>query len=401
MPGPLDGISVLDLTRLLPGGYCTLLLADMGADVLKIEEPVRGDYMRWNEPLYATQSAYFVALCRNKRSMRLNLKAPRGLDILKELVRDADVLVESFRPGVLARLGLAYDDVAPLNPGLIYCSITGFGQDGPRRDEVGHDVNYMGIGGALGLGGQRGGAPQVPGVQVADIAGGALNAVVGILAALRHRDRTGAGQYIDVAMLDGVVSWLSIHAAKAFATGAEPVRGGERLNGGWPCYQVYECADGRYVTLGALEPKFWRNFCTAVERPEWVARQLDTDPDGLVTEVRALFLTRPAAHWLALLAPHDICFGPVHDIAAACTDPQVQARGMVFEAESPTEGTVTQLGPPIKFSGTPCEAWRRPPPGFGEHTAAVLHDLGYDAAAIAALAEAGVTDAPAAAGSPA
>lgn len=401
MPGPLDGLTVLDLTRLLPGGYCTMLLADMGADVLKIEEPVRGDYMRWNPPLYETQSAYFVALCRNKRSMKLNLKDTRGRDILQRLVEDADVLIESFRPGVMARLGLGYDDLQAVNPRLIYCSMTGFGQDGPRRDEVGHDLNYVGIGGMLGLGGPCDGAPQLPSVQVADLAGGALNAAVGILAALRHRDRTGAGQYIDIAMLDGVVSWLSIHAAKAFATGEAPVRGGERLTGGWPCYQIYECADGAYVTLGALEPKFWANFCTAVGRPEWESRQLDTAPEGLVTEVRALFRTKPAHAWLEQLAPYDICFGPVHDIAGVCADPQVRARGMVFEAESPTEGRVTQLGVPIKFSETPCDAWRYPPPGFGEHTAAVLHDLGYDAAAIAALAEARVTDAPAAAGSPA
>ena len=389
---------MLDLTRLLPGGYCTLMLADLGADVLKIEEPARGDYMRWVPPMHVTQSAYLVALCRNKRSMKLNLKSEQGRAIFKQLVSTADVLIEGNRPGVMARLGLAYDDLRPLNPGLIYCSITGFGQDGPRRDEVGHDLNYIAIGGMLGLAGQDGAPPPLPSVQVADLGAGSLNAVIGILAALHHRDRTGEGQYVDTAMLDGVVSWLTVHAGKAFATGEDPARGAERLTGGYPCYQVYECADGAFVALAALEAKFWKNFCAVVEKPEWESRATESD---LVQEVRALFRSRPAAYWLERLAPHDICFGPVQTVREACADPQVRARGMVFEVDTPTEGRVSQLGTPIKLSKTPCETWRCPPPGFGEHTEDVLRRLGFDDGAIAALAEAGVTEAPASAGAPA
>ena len=262
---PLDGLKVLDLSRLLPGGFCSLLLADFGADVIKVEDTDLGDYARWAPPYYegcdeTARGAFFLALNRGKRSIRVNLKSGSGRDVLIALARDADVLLESFRPGVLDRLGVGYERLRSANPGLVYCAITGYGQDGPGRDRPGHDLNYLALNGLLALSGEADGPPRQSAGQIADLGGGALMAVVGIMSALRERERSGEGQFVDISMFDGSLSWLSHVAAAAFATGAAPRRGELPLGGGFICYRPYRCADG-YVALGALEPQFWSAFC--------------------------------------------------------------------------------------------------------------------------------------------
>src|SRR2546428_122438 len=269
---PLSGIRVLDLTRLLPGAFCTMLLADMGADVIKVEEPSTGDYMRWTPPLVNGQSALFNALNRNKRSVTLNLKSEAGRDLLLRMVERSDVLVEGNRPGVMERLGLGWPVIHARNPALVMCSITGYGQDGPMASRAGHDINYVAIAGVLGLNGGEA-APPVPlAVQVGDIGGGGLQPAVAILGALVGVQRGGQGRWIDASMTDGAVSWL----AMAFAThagGEEVARGEQRLSGRFACYRVYACKDGGYFSVAALEPKFWSALCDALERPDLVDLQ--------------------------------------------------------------------------------------------------------------------------------
>src|SRR3954451_22540274 len=270
MSGALPGVRVLDLTSLLPGGFCTGLLADFGADVLKVEDTGLGDYVRWAPPRYdgaepSAASALLHALNRNKRSIRVNLKTDAGREVLLRLVHEADVLVEGFRPGVMDRLGVGYERLREENPGLVYCAITGYGQDGPYRDRSGHDMNYLGLVGLLGLTGDRGGPPVQSAGQIADLGGGALMAAIGILVALRERDRSGEGQLVDASMADGALSWLAMVAARFFAEGRAPRRGSVELAGSLLCYRPYRCSDG-WVTLGALEPEFWQAWCRGVER---------------------------------------------------------------------------------------------------------------------------------------
>ena len=393
MPGVFDGVTILDLSRLLPGPYCSLLFADLGARVIKIEEPSLGDYGRWAPPLWGDTGigAGFLMLNRNKESLTLNLKTEEGKAIFRRLAEGADVLLESFRPGVMERLGLGAEALRKLNPGLIYCAITGYGQDGPYRDKVGHDVNYIAYAGALSITGERGRGPIPPGVQVADLGGGALFAGFSIASALYHRRATGQGQFIDVSMTDGVVSWLAVHFGPFFATGRVPERGEERLNGGWVCYGVFETKDGESVTLGALEPKFWRNFCRLVGREEWVDRQLVRGPDrdALEVELRALFKTRTRAEWLSLLNTDDVCAGPVLAFDEVVNDPHLQARGLFTSIEHPSFGALPQIAFPVKLSATPALI-RRPPPALGEQTEAILNDLGYSSEEIAGFRKAGV-----------
>jgi crotonobetainyl-CoA:carnitine CoA-transferase CaiB-like acyl-CoA transferase len=390
MSGPLAGLRILDLTRLLPGGFATMLFADLGADVLKVEEPGKGDYIRWMEPFKGGASAGLLALNRGKRSMTLNLKSERGADVLLRLAKDADVLVESFRPGVMDRLGLGYSKLTTQNPGLVYCAITGYGQDGPYAQRAGHDVNYLGFGGVLDIIGTRDGAPAIAGVQIADVGGGGLMAAVGILAALRDRERTGRGRFIDISMLDGAVSWLAMHAAGYFIDGVTPRRGQMRLSGQIACYRVYRCADDKYVTVGALEPQFWAALCKALDVPEFIERQMapPEEQDAMGERIQEILLTRSRDEWVRELADLDACFGPVNDIAEAFADPHVVARGL--RAEVPTgEGPASVVANPIRFLGE-----ERPPlgaaPGFGEHTDEALRSAGYSDQEIRSLRESGV-----------
>ena len=386
--GPLSQVRVLDLTRLLPGGYCTLLLADLGADVVKVEEPGRGDYIRWTPPLVDGESAAHRALNRGKRSITLNLKDPAGVDLLLRLVERADVLVESFRPGVMERLGVGWDALRSANPRLVYCAITGFGQDGPYRDRVGHDINYIGYGGLLGLSGEPGGPPVIPPVQVGDLAGGGMAAAIGILAALLERDRTGRGRFVDASMLDGVISWLSIHAGGFQGTGEEPRRGEMPLSGAYACYRVYRCADGEWLTVGALEPQFWRALVTALGVPE-----LEHDQFGpperqreMAGQLQAIFETRTRDDWLlGELAEVEACVGPVNSLADAFSDPQVLSRSMLAAFGDRAVGP----GSPFRFDGDQAQS-ARPAPGLGEHAEEIAAEVGVGGDDLAALRDRGI-----------
>jgi len=386
---PLDGIRILDLSRLLPGPFGTLLLADLGAEVIKVESPSEGDYLRAIPPLVGGEGVYFLAVNRGKKSVALDLKAPAGRGAFLRLVATADALLEGFRPGTMERLGLGYTALHKVNPSLVCCSLSGYGQDGPRRDCPGHDIDYIALGGLLGLTGEVGGPPVVPAVPIADLAGGMATAIA-ILAALLGRQHNGQGVYIDVAMRDVVLSWLGPIIAPGLIAGATLERGRMMLSGGLPCYHVYQAQDGQYLALGALEPKFWANFCRAIGRDDLLARQFDPQA---IAEVQAVFQQRARSAWVDLLASAEACCEPVYTPTEALADPQVAARGLLLEMAHPAAGPLRLVGPPFHLAGTPAAA-TSPAPRLGEHTAAVLRSLGYNEAEMAALAEAGVILAP-------
>jgi crotonobetainyl-CoA:carnitine CoA-transferase CaiB-like acyl-CoA transferase len=390
--GALDGIRVLDLSRLLPGGFCSLLLADFGADVVKVEDTGAGDYIRWAPPMpQPGRSAMFGALNRGKRSIRLDLKSPAGRGALLRLAEDADVLLESFRPGVTDRLGVGYERLREVNPGLVYCAITGYGQDGPYRDRPGHDMNYLGLNGLLDLSGDRDGPPVQAGGQIADVGGGALMAAFGILAALRERDRSGEGQLVDVSMTDGALSWLAMVAARQLAGGPPAQRGHEPLAGGLVCYRPYACSDG-WVTLGALEPKFFAAFCRGAGREDLIDGQFDPPGSSTHRELEAIFAARTRAEWQAFATDHDCCLEPVLTLEEALDSELVRARAMVLTGADGTR----QLATPVKLSRTPAAAEAHLGPGLGEHTREVLAEAGFGGGEIEALladgAAAGPTD---------
>ena len=379
---PLTGIRILDLTRLLPGPFCTMLLADMGADVVRVEEPGGGDYLRWTPPLVDGESVLFNAINRNKRSVTLNLKSPAGRDLLLRLAERADVLVEGNRPGVMARLDIGWDVLHARNPKLVMCSITGYGQDGPFASRAGHDLNYVATSGALGLNGAHGGPPVPLSVQVADIGGGALQPAVAILGALVEVGRGGRGRWIDASMLDGAVSWLALVLA---AQGAgEPVaRGDQRLGGRHPCYRVYACKDGGLYSVGALEPKFWATLCDTIERPDLLVLQFAEGEDGARahTAMESVFLSRTRQEWEEKLAGLDICCEPVLELGEVAGHPQVVARGLI--ASTPT-GVEVRPAIPMRAE------WRRlDAPSLGEHTAEILAEVGVDARRLEALRQEG------------
>jgi alpha-methylacyl-CoA racemase len=395
----LADVRVLDLSRLLPGGFCSLLLADFGAEVLKVEDTGMGDYIRWSPPYYegaddSAKSALFLALNRGKRSIRLDLKSEAGRDVLVKLVREYDVVLESFRPGVMERLGVGYERLREENPRLVYCAITGYGQDGPFTGRSGHDMNYLGLNGLLGLTGDPGGPPVQPAGQIADLGGGALTAAFGIMAALRERERSGEGQLVDVSMFDGSLSWLALVAAQYLADGVAPGRGVLPLAGGLICYRPYACRDG-WVTLGALEPKFWQEWCRGVGREDLVEKQFDRPGSDAHAEVERIFMERTRDEWQAFASEHDCCLEPVLGLDEALDSELVRAREMVVPLEQPgATGDVRLLGVPVKLSRTPGDP-TGPGPALGEHTAEVLASLGYSEDEIAALLESGSAAGPA------
>jgi crotonobetainyl-CoA:carnitine CoA-transferase CaiB-like acyl-CoA transferase len=387
---PLDGVIVLDLTRLLPGAVATMMLGDFGADVIKIEEPGTGDPARQSRAGIKQPGAYFLATNRNKRSIAINLKQPAGREIFLELAKRADVVVEGFRPGVMDRLGIGYETLKEINPRLIYCAITGYGQDGPYRGKAGHDINYISIAGLLGVNGMKDGPPLIPGVQIADLAGGSMHAVIGILLALQARERTGEGQMVDVSMMDGSLAMMFVPFAAYLANGAQPQRGAQGLAGRYACYQVYETEDGRYLALGALEPKFWENACRVLGREDLIDKQfVDDEQRESIRALSEIFRAKRADEWLAAFEGVDTCLALVKDIAEMIDDPQVKCRGLISEIDHPVSGRIKQIAPTVKLSATPGEM-RSPPPLLGEHTSEVLKELGYSDDVINKLSRDGV-----------
>ncbi|MFT7623010.1 MAG: alpha-methylacyl-CoA racemase [Myxococcota bacterium] len=387
MTRPLAGLRVLDLTRLLPGPYLSLVLADMGADVIKVEPPQGGDWLRYVPPRHGGISVQFASLNRGKRSVGLNLKKPGGTDVLKRLVQDADVLLESFRPGVLDRLGVGYEVLKAINPKLIYCAVTGYGQDGPYSQRAGHDLNYCALGGTLAMTGQEGGAPQLAGFQLADIGGGGLFGLTGVLAALYARQTTGLGRFVDVSMAEGALAFNVLALAHSVYGAETPTRGNDRLNGSASCYQVYETSDGRHMSVAPLEAKFWAAFCDAVERPDWKARHMGDDA-AMKQEMAALFITRSRDEWEQLFANIDACVEPVLELAELPTHPQHVARGVFFDLKQSDDAD------PLPQARTPlisqAEAEQiTPAPGLGEHSEEVLAEAGFSSEDIQGLVAAG------------
>ena len=386
----LSDILVLDLSRVLAGPYCTMLLADYGADVIKVEEPGSGDGTRaWGPPWVGDESAYFFSANRNKRSITVDLKTDAGRALVCDLAARADVVIENFKVGGAAKLGLDYATLAALNPRLVYCSITGYGQTGPYRERAGYDFIIQAQGGIMSITGPEEGEPYKVGVAIADITAG-LFATTAILAALHERERSGRGQYIDVALLDAQVAWLANVAHNYLATGDPPARYGNAHPSIVP-YETFATADGR-IAVGMGTDGQYRKFCVAAGRPDLAEDERFRTNAGrvehrqvLIPLLQELFRARSSADWLEMLAALGVPAGPINDIAAALEDPHVQARGMVQRVEHATEGAIQVLGPVAKFSRTPATVRSAPPP-LGHHTDAVLRDvLGYDMAQIAKL----------------
>ena len=385
----LAGIRVLDLSRMLPGPFASMMLADLGAEVIKVEEPTTGDPTRHSPPRLGKQSAAFLQVNRNKKSIAFDLKRAEARELFLKLAASADVILEQFRPGVVDRLGIGYEAMQQVNPRIVYAALTGFGQTGPHRDRSGHDMNYLALAGVLGLTTDERGKPVIPGVQVADLAGGMVTAFA-ILAALMAREQTGRGQYVDVSMFDVMMSMLAIPAAHHFAGKTMDVGGKYALNGAYPFYNVYETSDGSYMTLGALEPKFWANFCKAVGRDDLIARQFDDGErrENLFAEVRAIFNARAQSEWVELMKDADCCCEPVLSMAEAFAHAQTAARQMIGQVTTSNGELIAQLGPPYRLSDTP-PVMRSSAPALGEHTDELLEAIGVDAALRERLREAG------------
>ena len=374
--GALSGTTVIDLSRLLPGPYCSMILADHGARVIAIEDK-----------RFLADGLFMNIINRNKEHMSLNLKTEQGREVFFRLIRRADVVLEGFRPGVVDRLGVDYQSVRKINPRIVYCSITGFGQTGPYRDRVGHDANYLSYAGVLDLIGEADRPPSIPGVQIADIAGGGMNAAIGILLALIAREKTGRGQYIDISMTDGMVGFLPAVMFFQQLTGREPKRADTLLSHRYACYNTYETADGRFLSIGAVEYRFWQQLCQTLGVPEYASLQYDDQRRREILDfMRSTFKQKTLAEWEAELGDRDICWGPVRSLAEVLDDPLFRERGVVVEIEGQDGRKSKTLGVSVKLSDTP-GAVRTPPVDFGESTAAILGELGYTPEEIETLEE--------------
>ena len=375
---PLAATRILDLTRLLPGAICTMLMHDLGAEIIKIEDPKGGDYARWLPPLIDGLGVFFRSSNRGKKSVVIDLKAEAGQAVLHRLVEIADVLIEGFRPGVTARLGVDYETLRAINPRLVYCSLSGWGQSGPYAQVSGHDLNYIARNGLLGA--ERN--PQTPGAQIADV-GGAYVAVAGVLAALLQRQQTGQGDYIDVALAEAALPFAMTAWVEAMAPRAD--EDFISLRGESACYNVYYSADERPLALGAIEPKFWANFCHAVEMPDWIAQHMIRDRQPkLIADVSALFRSRAAADWAALLGDADCCFAPVIAPRKLLDEPQVRARRLV----GVTDEGIPWMRSPIRLGDDEIDA--REAPAYGEHTREILSEIGCEDEEIERLLESGI-----------
>lgn len=372
----LDGLHVLDLSRLLPGPLCTMILGDLGADVVKVEQPEIGDYARFAPPLIGDTGSAFLMLNRNKRSITLNLKNAEAKEILHKLATKADVFVESYQPGVAERLGVGYPAIRKVNEHIIYCSISGYGQTGPYRDLVGHDLNYAAYSGAIGATGLKGGPPIIPAVQIADIQS-AIYAAVAITAALYRREKTGEAEFIDVSMMDTAVASMIMPLSFHFA-GASTERGESFLSGGAPFYNVYETKDRRFISIASLEPKFWAELCNALGVEEYQDQQIVSAEvsQQIRADLAEKFREKKRDEWIKILNEREIPCAPVYDVSEVPADPQVRARKMIFEMETEAFGKLNQLATPIRISHNPLVV-RSGPPKLGQHTLEILRGLGY------------------------
>jgi crotonobetainyl-CoA:carnitine CoA-transferase CaiB-like acyl-CoA transferase len=366
-PGALKGVTVLDLSRLLPGPFCSMILADHGARVIAIEDKKQ----------YAADGLFVPTVQRNKQHMTLDLKMPEGQEIFFRLAATADVIIEGFRPGVVERLGVDYERVRRVKPDIVYCSITGYGQNGPYAQRVGHDVNYLGYAGVLDLMGAPDRPPSIPGIQIADIAAGGMNGAIGILLALFARQRTGEGQRIDISMSDGMLAMLPVAQFWQAFSGQAPRRGDNLLAHRYACYNTYATADGRHIAVGALEGRFWRRLCSEVGMAQYADLQFDeTRRREIIKAFQDVFLKKSLAEWEAALGGLDLCVSPIRTLPEALDSALFRERQMVLEVDRPDGTTETTLGVAVKMSATPGSV-RTPGAQFGQHTREILEEIGY------------------------
>jgi crotonobetainyl-CoA:carnitine CoA-transferase CaiB-like acyl-CoA transferase len=378
MPGPLKGLKILDFTTLLPGPYATMMLADMGADVLRVLSGSRPDLASFMPPFLpgSNLSCNIAYLGRGKRCMTLNLKTASAVEIVHRLVTEYDIVIEQFRPGVMAKLGLGYEDLKVVNPSLIYCSITGYGQTGPFTNRAGHDINYLARSGLMNYSGIKERGPSLTGMQIADVASGSNNSVIGILAAVIHRKDTGKGQYIDISMTDGVMAFNAMTAAAYLAGAAEPQREQEFLNGG-SLYDFYETKDGRYISFGGLEPQFSAAFCRTIGREDLIPHGIiPPDLEKVKKEIQEIFRQKTRDQWTEIFSRVDACVEPVLSLAEAIADENTRVREMVVEFDLPSGEKLKQIANPIKFSITKPE-YRSLGCPAGANNREVLLDIGY------------------------
>lgn len=377
--GALSGITVLDLSRMLPGPFCSMILADHGARVISVEDK-----------RFMADNLFITTVNRNKEHMSLNLKTTEGKEVFSRLVKKTDVFLEGFRPGVVHKLGIDYDTVRKINPKIVYCSITGYGQIGPYRNRAGHDVNFLGYSGVLDLMGEPDRPPSIPGVQIADIAGGGMNAAIGVLLALLFRQKTGKGQYIDISMTDGMVSLLPLTLFLRQRTGEDPRRGESLLSHRYAFYNTYETADGRHITIGAVENRFWKKLCDHLGVPEYGPLQYNENRRNEILDfMRTSFKKKSLAEWEAELGDLDVCWGKVQNLNEVLKDPLFMDRGMVIDILQKNGEKIKALGVPVKLSETPGTI-RTEPVGFGESTKSILKELGYTENQIKAFSDKGV-----------
>ncbi|MEG0075332.1 MAG: CaiB/BaiF CoA-transferase family protein [Eubacterium sp.] len=392
--GSLDGLKILDFSTLLPGPFATLMFSDMGAEVLKISSGSKPDIVAEYPPFIegTTLSANQAWLGRNKKTMFLNLKNPKAIEMVKQLIQEYDIVMEQFRPGVMERLGLGYETLKAINPRLIYCSLTGYGQSGPLKMNAGHDINYLARSGNMAYSGRQATGPVLTNMQIADIAVGSLNSVIGILAAVNYRNTTGKGQYVDVAMYDGLIPFNAMEGTAFLATGEEPKREGQRLNGGC-MYDFYETKDGRYLSVGCLEPQFWKVFCTCIERPEYIEGTVwPKNNEAVKDDIKAVLKSKTLDEWMVIFKGKEVCVEPVLSLEEALIkDEHLKAREMVVDVELPLESgrRVKQLGTAIKLSECPIEYKQGGYP-LGYHTKSIVESLGYSDEAFEKMKEDGV-----------
>lgn len=389
-PQPLSGIRVLDLTRLLPGPMCTLHLADMGADVIKIEDTNAGDYARTLSKGRRKNAGLFLAVNRNKRALRLDLKQDSAREVFLRLARNADVIVEGFRPGVVDKLGIGYEAVRAINPRIVYCAVTGYGQTGPYRDLAGHDLNYCGYAGVTEQTGAAGGEPVIPNLQIGDLLGGGLTAVMGILAALLDAQRSGLGRYVDVAMTDSVLAHAVLSLAAHLDHGHTVPRGSDFLSGGLPCYHLYRTSDGGYMAVGAVERQFWELCCDTLGRPDLKPRHIvwGAEAEEVKAELAKIFAGDTREFWTRKFANVDCCVTPVLVLEESMENEHLQARGMIVRQTHPVDGEIVQFAFPVKFSEFEFSIARHAPMP-GEHNREILREAGYGEAGITALEQSG------------